>query len=45
MLYCTIYRSQVQDLKYTLSTVDPKAFTVIGVAQQAFGGTSFSKLK
>ena len=45
MLYCTIYRSQVQDLKYAVSSVDPKAFTVIGVAQQAFGGTSFSKLK
>ena len=45
MLYCTIFRSQVQDLKYIVSSVDPKAFTVIGVAQQAFGGTTFSKLK
>ena len=42
MLYCTIYRSQVQELKHIISSADPEAFTVIGVAQQAFGGTRFS---
>jgi len=45
MLYCTIYRSQVQDLKYIISSVDPKAFAVIGVAQRAFEGTTFSRLQ
>jgi uncharacterized membrane-anchored protein YitT (DUF2179 family) len=45
MLYCTIYRSQVQELKHIISNADPEAFTVIGVAQQAFGGTKFSALK
>ncbi|MFP4167960.1 MAG: YitT family protein [Desulfonatronovibrionaceae bacterium] len=38
MLYCTISRSQVTDLKYIVGQTDPYAFTVIGVAQQALGG-------
>lgn len=41
MLYCIIHRSQVNDLKYIVGQVDPHAFVVIGVAHQAFGGTSF----
>jgi uncharacterized membrane-anchored protein YitT (DUF2179 family) len=45
MLYCIIYRSQVQELKYIIADTDPQAFTVIGVAQQAFGGTKFASLK
>ncbi len=45
MLYCIIYRSQIQDLKYIIAATDPQAFTVIGVAQQAFGGTGFASLK
>jgi uncharacterized membrane-anchored protein YitT (DUF2179 family) len=38
MLFCTILRSRVVDLKYTIATVDPDAFIVIGVAQQVMGG-------
>jgi uncharacterized membrane-anchored protein YitT (DUF2179 family) len=38
MLFCTILRSRVTDLKYTIATVDPDAFIVIGVAQQVIGG-------
>jgi len=41
LLYCIINRSQVSSLKYTVAEADPRAFTVIGVAQQALGGTSF----
>jgi uncharacterized membrane-anchored protein YitT (DUF2179 family) len=38
MIFCTVLRSRVYDLKYTISTVDPEAFIVIGVAQQVMGG-------
>jgi uncharacterized membrane-anchored protein YitT (DUF2179 family) len=41
MLYCIINRSQVSLLKHAVAEADPHAFTVIGVAQQALGGTSF----
>lgn len=37
MIYCTVRRSEIQELKRLMTTVDPKAFFVIGVAQQAFG--------
>lgn len=45
MIYCTVRRYQVQDLKFICARVDPKAFLVIGVAQQAFGGVGFSHLE
>lgn len=38
MIFCTVLRSRVTDLKYTIATVDPDAFIVIGVAQQVIGG-------
>jgi uncharacterized membrane-anchored protein YitT (DUF2179 family) len=38
MVFCTVLRSRVADLKYTIFTVDPEAFIVIGVAQQVVGG-------
>jgi uncharacterized membrane-anchored protein YitT (DUF2179 family) len=38
MVFCTVYRSQVNDLKYIVATVDPTAFVVIGQAHQALGG-------
>jgi uncharacterized membrane-anchored protein YitT (DUF2179 family) len=38
MVFCTVLRSRVTDLKYTIATVDPDAFIVIGVAQQVVGG-------
>ena len=45
MIYCTIYRSQVNNLKYIVGSLDPGAFILIGVAQQAIGGTSFARIK
>jgi len=45
MLYCIIHRSQVNDLKYIVGQTDSDAFVVIGVAHQAFGGTSFPMVK
>ena len=38
MVFCTVLRSRVEDLKYTIATVDPDAFIVIGIAQQVMGG-------
>ena len=38
MVFCTVLRSRVTDLKYAIATVDPEAFIVIGVAQQVVGG-------
>jgi len=37
MLYVTIGRSQVRELKDAVSTVDPNAFVVIGVGHTAYG--------
>jgi len=45
MVYCTVRRTQVSDLKYLVSAVDANAFLVIGIAQQAWGGTGFNHLK
>jgi uncharacterized membrane-anchored protein YitT (DUF2179 family) len=44
MLYCTISRAQVRTLKDVVAAFDPKAFVVVGLAQQAFGG-GFRMLK
>lgn len=38
MVFCTVLRSRVADLKHAIATVDPKAFMVIGTAQQVVGG-------
>ena len=38
MIFCTILRSRLNELKFAISTVDPDAFVVIGVAQQVVGG-------
>jgi len=45
MIYCTVRRSQVSELKYLVSAVDANAFLVIGTAQQAWGGRGFTHLK
>ena len=37
MLYVTISRSQVRELKDEVSSVDPKAFVVIGMGHAAYG--------
>lgn len=44
MLMCTVYRSQVNDVKRIVATVDPTAFIVIGMAHQALG-SGFTRLK
>ncbi len=38
MVMCTVYRSQVNDLRYIVAMTDPDAFMVIGNAHQAHGG-------
>jgi uncharacterized membrane-anchored protein YitT (DUF2179 family) len=38
MVWCTVSRAQVNDLKYIVATVDPDAFIVIGQSHQALGG-------
>ena len=37
MLYITIARSQVRDLKDEVAQVDPNAFIVIGMGHAAYG--------
>jgi uncharacterized membrane-anchored protein YitT (DUF2179 family) len=44
MIMCTIQRSQVNDLRYIVATVDPHAFVIIGNAHQALG-TGFMRLR
>lgn len=45
MIFCTVYRPQVNELKRVVAEVDKKAFVVIGTAHQAlgFGFTPLSK--
>jgi len=43
MLFCTVSRSQVQDLKAIVAEYDREAFLVVGVAQQAVGSFSFHR--
>ncbi len=42
MLMCTIYRSQVAEVKQLVSGIDPNAFIVIGTVQQAMGASKAS---
>lgn len=44
LLLCTIYRSQVNDLRQIVAMVDPRAFVTVGNAHQALGG-GFLRLK
>ena len=37
MLFCTVYRPQVQELKEIVARIDPDAFVVIGDGHQALG--------
>lgn len=37
MLMCTVYRSQVNDVRRIVAEIDPAAFVVIGEAHQALG--------
>ncbi len=38
MLYLTVLRSRVYDVKFIISRIDPDAFVVVGVSQQTWGG-------
>lgn len=38
MIYCTVLRSRIYDVKHIISTLDPDAFMVVGVSQQVWGG-------
>lgn len=44
MLTCTVYRSQVTDLKNAIADADPEAFVTIGLSQHALG-KGFTPLK
>jgi uncharacterized membrane-anchored protein YitT (DUF2179 family) len=44
MLYCTVLRSRIYDVKYIISRVDPEAFMVVGVSQQTWGGYNAPKI-
>ena len=44
MVFCTLNRAQIYELKEVVSDVNPEAFVVIGVAQQAMG-TGFHRFK
>jgi uncharacterized membrane-anchored protein YitT (DUF2179 family) len=44
MLFCTIYRPQVDELKRIVAQEDPSAFVTIGVSHQALGA-GFMRLK
>lgn len=37
MVTCTIYRSQMRDVKDVVAAVDPQAFVTISIGQRAFG--------
>jgi len=45
MIYCTVRRSKIYDLKYVVQRIDPNALLIIGVAQQAWGGYGNVKMK
>ncbi|NOK70703.1 MAG: putative membrane-anchored protein YitT, contains DUF161 and DUF2179 domains [Chloroflexi bacterium AL-W] len=44
MLFCTVQRPQVNDLKHIVAMVDPNAFLVVGNAYQALG-SQFTSLR
>lgn len=44
LLYCTVLRSRVYDVKHILSLLDPEAFMVVGVSQQTMGGYNAPKI-
>jgi uncharacterized membrane-anchored protein YitT (DUF2179 family) len=37
VIFCTIYRPQVNDLKRVVGEVDPHAFVSIGITQEVLG--------
>ncbi|MCB2215189.1 YitT family protein [Desulfofustis glycolicus] len=45
MLYLTVLRSRIYDVKFITSRVDPQAFVVVGVSQQTWGGYNARRAK
>ena len=43
LLYLTVLRSRVYDVKFIINRIDPDAFMVVGVSQQAWGGYTMKK--
>lgn len=44
MLFFTVLRSRVYDVKFIVSRIDPDAFMVVGVSQQTWGGFNARRL-
>jgi len=44
LLYCTVLRSRIYDVKHIIGRVDPDAFMVVGVSQQTWGGYNAPKV-
>ncbi len=44
MVYFTVLRSRIYDVKHIISTIDPDAFMVVGVSQQTWGGYNAPKI-
>lgn len=44
MVYCTVRRSQIREVKQLVARLDPEAFFVLGAAKQAYGGSGFPHL-
>ena len=45
LLYLTVLRSRVYDVKFIINRIDPDAFMVVGVSQQIWGGYTLNKKK
>ena len=45
LLYLTVLRSRVYDVKFIINRIDPNAFMVVGVSQQTWGGYTLKKKK
>jgi uncharacterized membrane-anchored protein YitT (DUF2179 family) len=45
LLYLTVLRSRVYDVKFIINRIDPHAFMVVGVSQQTWGGYTLKKKK
>ena len=43
LLYLTVLRSRVYDVKFIINRIDPNAFMVVGVSQQTWGGFTLKK--
>ncbi|MFW6244045.1 MAG: DUF2179 domain-containing protein [Desulfovibrionales bacterium] len=44
MIYFTVLRSRIYDVKHIVSRLDPDAFMVVGVSQQPWGGYNAPKI-